>query len=840
MLRHATAGALAAAALISITTATESWKTDDHGHRARSAADVPVAHDPGAKSSLLGGGWGALGPFGGDVADVSVSPVNTSIVLAGIAPSSGTSGTMYRSTDAGATWTEVAALSGGSVYDIEFDPSGKVYIGTINSVWTSTDDGVTWTQQNLGIGLNDQVFEVTIDPNDATRIWAGVADAMGSQTQNILLSTDSGVSWTDMTPAGGAGMSGYGIALDPTDSNKVYAAFGGSFSGGAFWVSADGGGSWTNRSAGLPGNPLKDVAHDGTRVLVTGGQLFGSQTVGLFTSSNDGATWTALHDGTWPNLVLHDIELDPADSNTIYLASAGSGIYKSADGGASWIFGMTGATAFSLNEVCVDPSGGTPIYVGGASVGIWKSSDGIAFLPSSVGIGSLTLKSVAANSLDHDELAVAFEGLNNGGVYTSTDGGMTWDIANLPGTRYSTVLFAPDGTLYAISDGPSTIAPEGLYRRDSIGSWTGLGPDQGTYFESELVGLAFSENDPNLIVSGGSDFGYAGHEATVWVSTDGGATWNKNYEATVSSGDVLSVAILPDGTDSNMIASYTDFSGTAHGGVLVSTDGGLTWAMSNSGLAAEAQCYDLGISHFDSDTIFVADGDYPTGAICRSTDGGASWTAMGYTGRSNGLVTDPNRPLRLYITSWTGGKVQYSDDGGATFTDLDDGLASAGSLSDLTLVPGGACHRLLVASGTGAYSEAAAACTLEPDNDTISVTTGGVVNMSLAAGQANAGYLYLILGSATGTAGIPVGAINVPLTWDWYTDLTLSQANVGIYGNTFGVLDGDGMAAASITVSAGADPALIGMHFWYAGAAFGIGPLDPRMATNAIEVVIVP
>ncbi|MCP3858424.1 MAG: hypothetical protein GY704_02125, partial [Phycisphaeraceae bacterium] len=259
-----------------------------------------------------------------------------------------------------------------------------------------------------------------------------------------------------MTPAGAAGMSGRGIALDPTNSLNVYAAFGGGFGGGAFWSSTDGGATWSNYSAGLPGNPLNDVVHDGTRVLVTGGQLFGSQTVGLFSSTNHGATWTALHDGSWPNLVLHDIELDPANSSIIYLASAGSGIYKSTDGGSSWTFGLPGASTFSLNEVCVDPSGTTPIYIGGASVGVWKSTDGTNFAGASVGIGSLTITSVAANPLDLDEIAVAFEGLNNGGAYTSTDGGATWTIANLPGTRYATVQFAPDGTLYAISSGPST------------------------------------------------------------------------------------------------------------------------------------------------------------------------------------------------------------------------------------------------------------------------------------------------------------------------------------------------------------------------------------------------
>lgn len=839
MLRHATAGAFAAALLLSSAAAQASVTIDDHGNRARGSFDTPVAHDSGS-SRLVADGWLPRGPFGGDVEDVAVSTVNANILLAGLAPSSGGGGDLYRSPDAGASWTEIAALDGVSIYDIEFDPTGKAYIGTIDGVWTSTDDGVNWTQQSLGIGLNDQTYEVTIDPNNSSRVWAGVADAMGGQTKNILLSTDGGVNWTDMTPAGAAGMSGRGIALDPGNSLNVYAAFGGGFGGGAFWSSTDGGATWSNYSAGLPGNPLNDVVHDGTRVLVTGGQLFGSQTVGLFSSTNHGATWTALHDGSWPNLVLHDIELDPANSNIIYLASAGSGIYKSTDGGSSWTFGLPGATTFSLNEVCVDPSGTTPIYIGGASVGVWKSADGTNFAGSSVGIGSLTITSVAANPLDLDEIAVAFEGLNNGGAYTSTDGGATWTIANLPGTRYATVQFAPDGTLYAISSGPSTIAPEGLYRRDAIGSWSGLGPDQGTYFETELYGLAFSEYDADLIVGTGNDFGVAGFEATVWVSGDAGATWNKNYESVIASGEVKNVVILDDTTDSNMLASYIDFSGSAHGGVLRSTDGGVTWAASNTGIAAQAQCYAIDTSWFDSDTIFVADGDYPNGAIYRSTDGGVSWTSMGFSGRAGNIRTDPLRPLRLYITAWTDGKVQYSDDGGATFTDLDSGLGAAGWINDLELSPRGACHELLAASGTGIYSEASAACMLEHDSALVSASAGGTINLSLAGGAAHGGLFYLIAGSATGTAGIPYGGILVPLTWDWYTTQSIIQANVGIHVNTFGPTSGDGMAAAAITIPAGSDPALAGMEFWYAAAIFGLGPLDMQVATNAIKVTVTP
>jgi photosystem II stability/assembly factor-like uncharacterized protein len=211
----------------------------------------------------------------------------------------------------------VPALDGTSVFDIEFAPDGTSYIATQDSVRKSTDSGLTWATLNLGIGLNDQVFDVAIDPSNPSNLWVGVADASGSQPVNAMRSTDGGGTWTNRTPPH-APMSGRGIAVDPNDSNTVITVFGGDFGGGEAWVTTDGGDSWTDRSAGLPGNPLNAVVYDGTRLLVGGGLLFGSQFEGLYESPDLGVTWTPLHDGTWPILVVEDIAVDPSDAAKIF------------------------------------------------------------------------------------------------------------------------------------------------------------------------------------------------------------------------------------------------------------------------------------------------------------------------------------------------------------------------------------------------------------------------------------------------------------------------------------------------------------------------------------------
>src|SRR5438067_10916576 len=96
-----------------------------------------------------GGAWSSLGPPGGDVFDVAASTVDANIVLAGLAPGGSFGGTLYRSTDGGATWSEVPALDGTSVFDIDFAPDGTAYLGTQDSIRKSTDSGLSWVTLNL-------------------------------------------------------------------------------------------------------------------------------------------------------------------------------------------------------------------------------------------------------------------------------------------------------------------------------------------------------------------------------------------------------------------------------------------------------------------------------------------------------------------------------------------------------------------------------------------------------------------------------------------------------------------------------------------------------------------
>jgi photosystem II stability/assembly factor-like uncharacterized protein len=694
--RNTSAGVLCACALAFPVVAAPQQMMDDFGHAPRRPlvqADSQQSDGP-LRTDVLSADWLALGPYGGDIGDVAYSTASPTIVLAGLAPASGGGG-LYRSTDSGATWTEVAALEDTPVWDIEFLPNGDVLIGTQDGPMKSTDDGLSWTVIDLGIGLNQQTYEITIDPQLPSTIWVGVSDALGSQDKNVLRSLDGGATWQDRTPVMSP-LGCEGIAIDPSNSSRVFACFAGAFGGGSVYFTADGGATWFNRSSGLPNNPMNDILFDGSRAILTGGQLFGSQHVGIFESTDEGLTWDAFHDGSWPSMVFNDLTTDPNDPSIIYAASEGQGIFRTTDGGSTWTFAAGGTDNLVVRAVNFAPGDSGTIMIGNSSTAIFKSTDaGASFEPSSVGIGALDVQDIAANPDDAKEMAIAFQGQNDGGIYATTDGGLNWELQSAPGTRWGDVLFADDGTLYATSTGPSSIAPEGVYRRNPDGTWTGLGPDQGTYFETELYCIAMDPIDDQVIWAGGNDFGVAGWAGTVWKSPDAGVTWDKVFIGSKDYESVRDLAFTPTA----ILGGFTCFGSPQIGGVFRSADGGTTWVNSSTGLDAECQIEALEV---DGGRILAADDDYGNGGLFVSTDDGLTWSNTGFTGQVHTVLVDPRDSDNVFILQRANDRVLYSSDGGAVFETYNSGLDDAGWMSSMKFIDG-PCPRMVATSTTGSW-----------------------------------------------------------------------------------------------------------------------------------------
>ncbi|HTY89202.1 MAG TPA: hypothetical protein VMB80_17275 [Candidatus Acidoferrum sp.] len=630
--------------------------------------------------------WRPLGPFGGDAQDVNFSPTKTNVLLAGIAPAGNPYGSLYRSSDGGATWAQVTGFGAQSAYDIEFAADGTAWVAGYNGVWVSTDDGLTFTMRDSGLG---NTYAVAIDPSNPQVLWAGLASGA------VMKSVNGGTNWANVSP--GTSMACDAIAINPTNSLQVMAVFDGGFSGGAVYFTPDGGATWNNVSAGLPPYPDRAVRYDRGRWFVGAGQIFASEYSGLWRSTNNGQTWTQLASG-WPTPVAGGVAIDPNNPDVI-LAATPDGLHKSSNGGQTWTISAGGSSGYSLASVRFAPGSSGRVAAGASSYGVILSDNAAAKTRvSSTGIGALNAYSVAVNPANPVEMAMAFQSLNNGGVYASTNGGVTWQLQSAPGTRYSYVKFDSGGTLYALSTGPTTIAQEGVYRRNASGTWTLLGPDQGPNYETELVSIDFGSTNQNLFIAGGDDF--VSGAGTAWRSTNAGGLWTKTL-VTSQSAETERVLILPDGTDQLVLAGVQTFSGQPVNGVYRSIDGGATWnQVTNTGLPSTVWIYDLTTAPTNSHTVFAADGSFSGGGIYRSTDAGATWSTYltGYNVR--GIAIDPTSADDVYFWAVFSGPVYHASKNGTQVVAASDGLSGGAQQIIAVSKP---APRLLVAGNTGVY-----------------------------------------------------------------------------------------------------------------------------------------
>ncbi|MEM7585198.1 MAG: YCF48-related protein [Acidobacteriota bacterium] len=670
--------------------------SDDRGVRSRTGVNDPTAAEavgraaPGANSA-----WKPIGPYGGSVRAIAVSPVDSNLVLAGTGGFA-EYGAVFRSTDGGATWTHALEVSEVVAITIASDETAFV-AAQFGDVWRSVNGGRQWTP----LGFPDFPRALAVDPVDPNHLLVG-----GSQNGALWRSTDAGNSWQVISNGTGFAGAVHEIVFDPADSSFIALA---TSSGRQIWVTSNGGMSWVGRTAGLPSMDFLAMAHDGTRLLVGG-------TEGLYGSSDGGASWQRLDSG-WPERWTESIAVDPGNPQVIVAGSRRFGMHRSVDGGLSWQTRVETTDRLKVNALQFMPGGdGSRLLLGANAFGVYRSFDaGESFERSSRGMTSLKVTSVAMHPQNSDRLAASFESLNEGGVFVSTDGGEQWLLEeDFPPGRASHVAFSPDGTLYAVHGGPTLGAREGVYRRNADGTWTSLGPDQGPFVETEIAMLRFSARDPNLILAVGNDFFPTGWEATIWRSADAGTTWTKVYEGTEEREIVREVEILDDGDISEMAAVFDIPWENAGGGILRSSDAGVSWTLSNVGLPFDFKGRALCRVAGEPKHLFAAhrDGILPpqSGALFESLDGGATWQEVGPTATFMDVACSPENPAEVYGAVASADLAIASSDAGRSFSAIDRGLerAGRGSLSSdgdgvRIFHSRAGPARLLLSSSTGVY-----------------------------------------------------------------------------------------------------------------------------------------
>jgi len=612
--------------------------------------------------------WTSLGPAGGDVVDIAVDLLNSSRIFAA-------AGIPYVSEDGGSNWLimeNLSSIASGQITCIEANTNDVILAGgwyNYGKVYRSADGGINWSSVNLPI--NTYILDACFDPSDPDIAYLALP-TNGSSSRVLLKSINAGSNWTalDLISALPNGFDLINIIVDPDNGQNLYGIGTSGFSDALVVASSDGGTSWTNISGNLPqGKPYNRLAMANGKLYMAGGQLFGGQSVGVYVTEDNGGSWQNIS-SSFPVKVSNFILIDPDNHDKLYVGSEGDGIYYSNDGGTNWNFDGTGAGENgSARVLAFEPGNSQVIYAGFLSLAVCKSTDAaLNWEYANTGIATLLLNDIEVNPADPNKMFVSFEGENSGGCYMSNDGGQIWElVTDLPATRYSQVTYGADGSMYAWSNGPTTVAAEGLYKSTDGGLiWENTGPNIGSVFETQIFALCASETDPDYLLIGGNNFGANGWESMIYRTIDGGENWVNTYMGPTND-SFKYLSIDPNSEDEITYAAYKSES---QGGFLKSIDGGVNWVPAMIGVPVGTKwCSVITVDPDNSDILYGGIGGYGfmPGSIFRSEHGGDLWEYANLELGTNNyakitdIVLSPDNSGVIYAATSSNGVYLTSD-----------------------------------------------------------------------------------------------------------------------------------------------------------------------------------
>ncbi|MBC8145822.1 MAG: T9SS type A sorting domain-containing protein [bacterium] len=206
--------------------------------------------------------------------------------------------------------------------------SRAVYAG-LGNVWRSDNGDSRWTQMSdfaPAPGTTDYVVPMSalsISPADTSYIYLAkrISHPLREPTA-AWMTSNSGLSWRDITDGLPDSLYLTSIATDQSDPNTAWAGFGGFSDGVKVYMTNDGGTSWVNVSQNLPNLPVNTVVQFTTN---RGSTVFVGTDVGVYYSSDDSDGWVPLSRNL-PNAIVSDLELHHA-SRTLYAATFGRGVW---------------------------------------------------------------------------------------------------------------------------------------------------------------------------------------------------------------------------------------------------------------------------------------------------------------------------------------------------------------------------------------------------------------------------------------------------------------------------------------------------------------------------------
>jgi photosystem II stability/assembly factor-like uncharacterized protein len=634
--------------------------------------------------------WNSIGPWGGDVFSIASSLETPATLYA----AAGLPFIKYDASSSWILWESLAAYTS-NVNLIATAPGGIIYVsgGNTLSFFKSNDGGLNWIQLNIPTDVRD-ITALSIDPTNSNIVYIGLGSSSGATNWlQIIKTTDGGSSWQTLNTSNlNIDFGIADIAIFPNNPSQLVAAAYGAFGGGEVIYSNNSGETWQIVTNNLPNSfPFNDIEIAESTVYLGGGQLFGSQYLGLYKCILAEFTWQNISTG-FPLKVVTKVLVSPEDSLKIYAGTDGDGVYFSTDGGLNWDYSSTGASNFSIADMIFYPNSAEELFIGCKNTAVYRSQDaGLNWEVFNMGIATLAANDIAIDPQNSNNIIVAFESWNSGGCYMSNDGGNTWDLVwGLPATRFSAVTYDINSNVYAVSQGPSSVAQEGVYKSIDGGiTWTNTGPNIGSLFETELWTIEQTPTQPGLLFVGGNHFGVAGHAATIYKTLDGGQSgWEEVYIGSDQVG-IHAIEIAPFSDEQLIYAGYVAYEGT--GSLLKSTDQGIHWVDINNGLINNCcQTYAIAVDPLDPQKVLAGSGHYSAGYyIVKTEDGGENWTPIFSLPSQVGCLAYIEIPIpliknqekiscngipKIIYAGTSGNGVFLSDDDGLTWLDASEGL----------------------------------------------------------------------------------------------------------------------------------------------------------------------
>ena len=641
--------------------------------------------------------WRNVGPFrGGRTRAVSGVPSQPNVFYV-----AAVNGGVWKTNDFGRTWNPIFDQQPtGSIGAVEVAPSDPniVYVASGeglhrpdlsvgDGIYKSSDAGATWT--HLGLRDGQQISQMAIDPRDPNRLFVAVAGHPygPNPERGIYRSSDGGQTFEKVLYKDeniGAG----DVKIDPSDANIVYATLwearegpweNGAWNGtgGGIFKSTDGGQTWHVLAGGLPAGIVQAyVAISRSNPKSLFASVATKDKVDLYRSNDAGSTWSTVTSDPRPKVRIGGGDLpvpaiDPRNPDVIYMTSTVT--WKSTDGGKTWT-GFRGAPGGDdYQNIWINPNDSRIIILtsdqgaivtvnGGQTWGSWYNQP------------TAQLYHVNADNAFPYRLCSGQQ--ESGSVCISSrgnDGEITFrDWHPVDAEEYGYVVPDPlDPDI--VYGGKLTRYDRRTSQAQNIMPMPLRGPDFRVIRTEPIV---FSPQDPHLLYFAAN---------TLWATSDGGNSWKqispdltrKTFEVPATVGIFRSepsaqprqrgviYALAPSPVDSNRI-----WAGTDDGLIWITTDDAKNWEnITPPQLSAWQKVSVLEASHTDAQTAYAAINtlrlDDLRPHIYRTRDSGKTWieivNGIPENENVNSVREDPKRKGLLFAGTERAVYVSFDD-----------------------------------------------------------------------------------------------------------------------------------------------------------------------------------